>query len=519
LLKHSRLVSRSGRGPSGSSATGRRPASCRASIRRPTGWSPPSLLSRAHRTSRSALGTSGSPTVDMKGRASIRPATGWRPVSQRFRRPDCLRVSRSAPGTSGSPTPVTTPCRLSIRPTARSSARWLAPSRLDNARRASRSARKPYGWPTAATTPCRASIRPAAGWSPPLQLDLAHGLSRSARGLCGSPTTAPTPSRASIQPPGRSPPSRLDLAHRASRPPPHRRPASGGSAWSAPPARRAATAPGLGRPGPMFRHAVPEPGAGPAPGAGRQTSKDAPPTRTGTTRTLPRSAPASSRRTSSSASKTRGGALRGCRGKPARADERQDRVTHRERGRLPPCGEERCSYLAHGDTALHPGVYRAEVRQRRTRRGGDGDTDGRARRQPQRVEPAIEAGPAGHVDELGLGLVGDLGTDSGEHLVTQRSRRAAPEHPLDVGGTLTGVHDRQGVRLVGRIVMAQGELVAALDRRVPRAEPQVRENLRVDMDVLGARRADRFVLGGTARGKREHAAEGDRGYRRYPSDA
>src|SRR6266704_976492 len=480
LLKHSRLVSRSGRGPSGSSATGRRPASCRASIRRPTGWSPPSLLSRAHRTSRSALGTSGSPTVDMKGRASIRPATGWRPVSQRFRRPDCLRVSRSAPGTSGSPTPVTTPCRLSIRPTARSSARWLAPSRLDNARRASRSARKPYGWPTAATTPCRASIRPAAGWSPPLQ---------------------------------------LDLAHRASRPPPHRRPASGGSAWSAPPARRAATAPGLGRPGPRFRHAVPEPGAGPAPGAGRQTSKDAPPTRTGTTRTLPRSAPASSRRTSSSASKTRGGALRGCRGKPARADERQDRVTHRERGRLPPCGEERCSYLAHGDTALHPGVYRAEVRQRRTRRGGDGDTDGRARRQPQRVEPAIEAGPAGHVDELGLGLVGDLGTDSGEHLVTQRSRRAAPEHPLDVGGTLTGVHDRQGVRLVGRIVMAQGELVAALDRRVPRAEPQVRENLRVDMDVLGARRADRLVLRGTARGKREHAAEGDRGYRRYPSDA
>jgi len=91
-------------------------------------------------------------------------------------------------------------------------------------------------------------------------------------GRVGSPTPATTPSRASIQPPGRSPPSRLDLAHRASRPPPHRRPASGGSAWSAPPARRAATAPGLGRPGPRFRHAVPEPGAGPAPGAGRGRS-------------------------------------------------------------------------------------------------------------------------------------------------------------------------------------------------------------------------------------------------------
>ncbi|HZC98646.1 MAG TPA: hypothetical protein VFA46_00125 [Actinomycetes bacterium] len=75
------------------------------------------------------------------------------------------------------------------------------------------------------------------------------------------------------------------------------------------------------------------------------------------------------------------------------------------------------------------------------------------------------------------------------------------------------------MRLVGRIVVTQRELVAAVERGVPRAEPEVREDLGVDVDVLGAQRADRLVLRGAAAGKREHAGEDDHGYRCDPSDA
>ncbi len=65
-----------------------------------------------------------------------------------------------------------------------------------------------------------------------------------------------------------------------------------------------------------------------------------------------------------------------------------------------------------------------------------------------------------------------LGSDRGEHLVTHRAGLAAAEHLLDVGGEVACVHDRQGVRLVGRVVMAQCELVATPERGVPWAEPQ-----------------------------------------------
>jgi hypothetical protein len=76
------------------------------------------------------------------------------------------------------------------------------------------------------------------------------------------------------------------------------------------------------------------------------------------------------------------------------------------------------------------------------------------------------------------------------------------------------------VRLFRQLVgIAERELVTAVERGVPRAEPQVREDLGVDVDILGAHRADRLVLRATGPGKRDRAGEGDRGYRCYPSDA